>query len=133
MSPEHRQMDLAFEAGRLRSAGRACEAAPIYLQAADLEKRALDNASSELPKTRGVLAVSWVAMLYKARAFHQAEEGILNLMRQPEMLEATRWELREMLQAVWEEEEQEQLDSIAARNAENGSNETIEEFFAVCS
>lgn len=104
MSPEHNQsQELAVEAGKLMAGGRRNEARPLYIMAAELEKLALDKVPADKVRTRGILGVSWIAMLYKAGAFAAAEKGILELLPLQELPSESRWQLLELLEATWEE------------------------------
>src|SRR5262245_57724175 len=105
-SPEHQQaQDLAAQAGLLAQAGRGSEAVLLYQRAADWERKALQQIAPERVRTRGILAVSLAALLYKARALVEAETTICSFLAQSDLPAATRAELRELLRAVWQETE----------------------------
>lgn len=89
--------------------GHCAEACSLYGQAAAWEKKALDQLSPDKVRTLGILGISLVSLLHKARDFAQAELTAQELPREPDLLPSARRELDTILQA------------IQSRQAENGS------------
>jgi hypothetical protein len=109
-SREHQQaQELAAQAAGLAKAGRGAEARLLYEQAAEWEKKAVDQLPADKRRTRGILGISLVSLLYKARALAQAETAAQALLHRPDLLPTARRELETMLQ------------SIATQQAANGS------------
>jgi hypothetical protein len=100
--------DLHSRAERLATAaelavrsGNDADAAALYEQAAALETDALDALGSEKPRTRGITAVSAVALWYKARKYREAERlahvGLSSQTLPPFATE----QLQYLLQMLW--------------------------------
>lgn len=94
---------LAIEAGlalRARNAGQAVE---LYKRAAEVERRALDQLDVSKARTRGITAVSAVALWFKAREYALAEQLAHSMLADPHIPEFAREELRNLVQAIWTE------------------------------
>lgn len=85
---------------RARNAGQAVD---LYRRAAEVERRALDQLDISKARTRGITAVSAVALWYKAREYALAEQLAYSMLADPHILEFAREELRTLVQAIWTE------------------------------
>lgn len=68
-----RSEELAFEAERADKDGDAARARARFAQAAELEEQVVADTDPAEPRVKGVLAVSSVALWYKARRFTRAQ------------------------------------------------------------
>jgi hypothetical protein len=75
----------------------------LYAGAAELELRALRSVPPSQPRTKGILANSTVALYYKAALFDSSEMLAYEYLTQPDLPEFAREELRQTLQAIWED------------------------------
>ena len=94
---------LAIEAQlalRARNAGHAVE---LYKRAAEVERRALDQLDVSKERTRGITAVSAVALWFKAGEFALAEQLAYSMLADPHIPDFAREELRNLVQAIWTE------------------------------
>jgi hypothetical protein len=94
---------LAIEAElalRARDAGQAVE---LYRRAAEVERRALDQLDVSKARTRGITAVSAVALWFKAHEYALAEQLAHSMLADPHIPEFAREELRNLVQAIWTE------------------------------
>lgn len=94
---------LAIEAQlalRARNADRAVE---LYKRAAEVERRALDQLDVSKERTRGITAVSAVALWFKAGEYALAEKLAYSMLADPHIPEFSREELRNLVQAIWTE------------------------------
>lgn len=94
---------LAIEAQlalRARNAGHAVE---LYKRAAEVERRALDQLDVSKERTRGITAVSAVALWFKAGEYALAEQLAYSMLADPHIPEFAREELRNLVQAIWTE------------------------------
>lgn len=94
---------LAIEAQlalRARNAGQAVE---LYKRAAGIERQALDQLDVSKARTRGITAVSAVALWFKAREYALAEQLAHSMLADPHIPEFAREELRNLVQAIWTE------------------------------
>ena len=78
-------------------------AADLYRQAAELEQKALDSLESNKTRTRGITAVSAVALWYKANEYTAAECLAYGLLADGGMPDFARDQLRNLVQAIWTE------------------------------
>ena len=88
---------LAIEAQlalRARNAGHAVE---LYKRAAEVERRALDQLDVSKERTRGITAVSAVALWFKAGEFALAEQLAYSMLADPHMPDFAREELRNLV------------------------------------
>lgn len=83
-----------------RNAGRAIE---LYKRAAEIEQRALDQLDVSKTRTRGITAVSAVALWFKAGEYVLAEQLAHSMLADPNIPEFAREELRNLVQAIWTE------------------------------
>ncbi len=101
---------LAIEAQlalRARNAGRAVE---LYRRAAEVERRALDQVDVSKARTRGITAVSAVALWFKAREYALAEQLAYSMLADPHIPEFAREELRNLVQAIWTQSSMQKAD-----------------------
>jgi hypothetical protein len=92
---------LATEATLASRAGNPELAQDLYKQAAREEAFALDALKADKHRTRGITAVSAVALWYKGRDYASAEELAHRSMASPDLPTFARAQLRNLLQAVW--------------------------------
>ena len=102
-NPEHQKaQELSARAELARLGGQPEEARDLYARAADLELAGLHRLPLDKPRSRGILAVSYAALLFKAGLYDRAESAICELLSGDfELL--YRRQLRELLQVTWEE------------------------------
>lgn len=93
----------AIEATVALSAKDETRAADLYRQAAELEQKALDSLEQNKTRTRGITAVSAVALWYKANEYTAAERLAYGLLADDGMLDFARDQLRNLVQAIWTE------------------------------
>lgn len=94
---------LAIEAQiaiRDRNAGQASQ---LYKRAAEFERRALDQLDASKTRTRGITAVSAVALWFKAGEYVLAEQLAHSMLADPDMPDFARENLRDLVQAIWTE------------------------------
>lgn len=96
--------ELSARAELARRRGDIPAARDLYRQAAEIEQAALRTVPSEKPRTRGILAVSYAALLFKAAEYERAEAEICALLASGLNAEH-REQLRELLQVTWEEQQ----------------------------
>lgn len=75
----------------------------LYKQAADAERKALDQLDASKVRTRGITAVSAVALWFKAGEYALAEQLAHSTLADPLIPEFAREELRNLVQAIWTE------------------------------
>lgn len=75
-----------------------------YLLAAELEGLALQDVPADRPRSRGILAVSYVSLLFKAARYERAERAVCGLLAEGAVGEPYREQLRELLMVAWEEQ-----------------------------
>lgn len=98
-----RAQELAAQAMLAAQSDDRERALELYAEAADLERTAFLQVPVEKVRTRGILAVSFVSMLYKAREYDRAESELYGLLAQEELKESAKAQLRELLEVVWDE------------------------------
>lgn len=94
---------LAMEAHLAARAGEHGRALGLYREAAETEKRALDELDASKVRTRGITAVSAVALYYKAEEFNCAEQLAHLTLFAPDIPEFARADMRTLVQAIWTE------------------------------
>lgn len=100
----HRQAEaLAAEAEVALTQGRKQEAEELYSKAAISEQTSFEETPPEKQRTKSILAVSLVSLLYKARRYDEAELKIFELLASRKLLPWADLQLREMLEAVADE------------------------------
>lgn len=94
---------LAIEAEAARKAHNAGLAIDLYKCAAQLEKKALDQLDATKERTRGITAVSAVALWFKAGDYAAAEQLAHAMLADPSIPNFAREDLRNLVQAIWTE------------------------------
>jgi hypothetical protein len=101
MNELHRRAEaLASEAGLAANTGRTEDAGRLFSAAADLEFRALAELPPDRVRTRSVLAVSAVSLLYKAGRLDEAEMACFRILGSGELNSWGQAELRRLLAGV---------------------------------
>lgn len=101
---EHEKaQELSALAELARSQGRRDLARDLYAQAADLEKAAFEQLPVDRPRSRGILAVSYAALLFKAAEYDRVEIAICRMLGEVEP--TFRDQLRDLLQVAWDEQQ----------------------------
>lgn len=94
---------LAIEAQLALKARSTEHAIELYRQAADVERRALDQIDVSKVRTRGITAVSAVALWFKAGEYEFAEQLAHLMLADSHMPDFARGDLRDLVQAIWTE------------------------------
>jgi len=92
--------ELSADASVALAEGRKLEAFELYSKAAAFERAAFDETPVEKRRTRCILAVSFVSLLYKGRQYGEAELEIRSLLASQELLPWAEAQLRELLEAM---------------------------------
>lgn len=93
----------AIEAQLALRARNAVKAIELYKRAAEIERQALEQIDVSKARTRGITAVSAVALWFKAREYALAEQLAYSMLADPHIPEFARDELRNLVQATWTE------------------------------
>ncbi len=97
----HRQAEIFMGRADQKSVeGRVQEAAELRRQAAELEAQVFDLVPRDRPKTRGIIAVSSVALYRKAGALDQAIRQASYFLRHGGMHEYSQPDLEEMVEEM---------------------------------
>lgn len=94
---------LATEAQLLFLSRKYAEANALYRRAADLEKKALDSLDPSKKRTRGITAVSAVALYFKSGEFAVAERIAYAMLADAQIPQFAHADLRTLVQAIWTE------------------------------
>ena len=94
---------LAMGAQSAARTGDRQQALRLYREAAEAEKRALDELDVSKTRTRGITSVSAVALYYKAEEFNCAEQLAHLTLSAPDIPEFARADMRTLVQAIWTE------------------------------
>lgn len=94
---------LAIEAQIAVKERRNAQALELYRRAAEAEKQALDAIEVGKGRTRGVTAVSAVALWYKAGEYVSAEQLAHCMLADSDIPDFARDDLRNLVQAIWTE------------------------------
>lgn len=94
---------LAIEAQLALKARSTEQAIGLYRQAAEIERKALDQIDVSKVRTRGVTAVSAVALWFKAGEYDYAEQLAHLMLADSQIPEFARGDLRDLVQAIWTE------------------------------
>lgn len=94
---------LAIEAQLALQARNTGQALNLYRQAAEQERKALDQLDKSKTRTRGITGVSAVALWFKAGEYSLAEQLAHSMLSDPLIPEFARDELRNLVQAIWTE------------------------------
>lgn len=87
--------------------GKLPQSTLLYAKAADLEQQALASVDGTKARTRGITAVSAVSLWYKALAYDRAEQLAHSMLADPMIPQFARSDLRNLVQAIWNEREKE--------------------------
>jgi hypothetical protein len=99
-----RSAHFAAEAAALVRTGDLRLAQGLYAEAAALEGQAFAAIPVDKTRTRGILAVSHVALLYKSRHLDAAEQSIYLYLSDSSISPASHTAIKEMLEVVWDEQ-----------------------------
>lgn len=94
---------LAIEAQvalRARNTGQAID---LYRQAAEIERQALEQIDVSKVRTRGITAVSAVALWFKAGEYKHAEQLAHLMLADSHIPDFAREDIRNLVQAIWTE------------------------------
>jgi hypothetical protein len=91
---------LAIDADAANQAGEALRAHDLFIRAAAEESAALDSLSHEKQRTRGITAVSAVALWFKAQDYLAAEQLANRCLEDREMPPFAEKQLRDLLQTI---------------------------------
>jgi hypothetical protein len=94
---------LAIEASIANKSRDAARAQDLYRSAAQFEKQALSLLDASKTRTRGITAVSAVALWFKGGEYAQAEQIAHAALADATMPDFARQELRNLVQAIWTE------------------------------
>lgn len=92
---------LAAEGERVARSGDRTSAEDFYRQAAEAEAQALDHADPEKLRTRGITAVSAIALWYKAHQLPKAEQFAHRILGAGDLPEFAQSQIRELLTLIW--------------------------------
>ena len=93
----------ATEAHLALRSGRSSDARNLYKQAAELEQKALDLLDVTKARTRGITAVSAVALWFKAGEYTLAEQLACSMLADSQIPAFAREELQSLVRAIWTE------------------------------
>ena len=94
---------LAIEAHLALKSHNTGKAFDLYRQAAEIERRALDILDVSKVRTRGITAVSAIALWFKAGEYIQAEQLAYSMLADPHIPDFAREDMRNLVQAIWTE------------------------------
>jgi len=97
----NRSQELAAKASDELRSGLEEAAIETYTAAANAEQRALEQLSTEKPRTLGITAISATSLWFKARNYAAAESLALKLLDTSDLPEFARHDLRNLLQTIW--------------------------------
>jgi hypothetical protein len=95
---------LAAEAELARRSADPRQAEELYRQAASAEAQALEHVPSDKVRTRGITAISAVALWYKGREYARAERLAYHYLAAGELPRFAEAQLRELLNVIWSAE-----------------------------
>ncbi|MFN7921315.1 MAG: hypothetical protein U0Q16_14535 [Bryobacteraceae bacterium] len=93
----------AIQAELIARGGAGAGAATHYAEAARLEQQALGLVDPAKVRTKGITAVSAVALWYKAGEYDRAEALAFATLADPSLPQFARKDLRDLVQAIWTE------------------------------
>lgn len=94
---------LAIRAHLATLTGDVLNAQNLYKAAGEAERRALDSVDKAKTRTRGITAVSAVALLFKAEEYALAEQVAYAMLADEGIPSFARDDLRNLVQAIWTE------------------------------
>jgi hypothetical protein len=92
---------LAIDAQLALKAHNTEKALDLYRQAAEAERQALDILDMSKVRTRGITAVSAIALWFKAGEYVQAEQLAHSMLADPQIPAFARADIRNLVQAIW--------------------------------
>jgi len=92
---------LAAEASSALHLGERTRAETLYRAAAEEEEAALKELGSDKVRTRGITAVSGVALWYKGKDYTAAERMAHKYLAEPDLPSFSAIQLRSLLHAIW--------------------------------
>lgn len=102
---DHRKaQQLSQQAESDLRAGKIERALRKYSEAAALEEKVLDAVDEGKDRTYSIIAVSAVALWYKAREYEQAQLVAYRALATARLTHSARSELRELLEVIWDEQ-----------------------------
>ena len=93
----------AIEAQLALKSRRTEQSIELYRKAAELEQSALEQIDISKARTRGITAVSAVALWFKAGVYERAEQLAHSMLADPQIPDFARVDLRDLVQAIWTE------------------------------
>lgn len=96
-----RSEQLAIEAESAKRAGDRQRAEALYREAATVEERAFADLPIDRRRTRGITAVSAVALAYKAREYADAERSAHRYLADGGLPTFAEAQLRDLLHVIW--------------------------------
>jgi hypothetical protein len=94
---------LAIEAHLALRERNTSQALDLYKRAAETERRALDLLDISKVRTRGITAVSAIALWFKAGEYAYAEQLAHLMLADPDIPDFAREDIRNLVQAIWTE------------------------------
>lgn len=94
---------LAIEAQMSLKSNDKAKALDLYEQAAEIERQALDILDVSKTRTRGITAVSAIALWFKAEDYVKAEQLAHSMLADPNCPDFAREDIRNLVQAIWTE------------------------------
>jgi hypothetical protein len=100
----------ALAAGAHQAArdGHSEESRRLFIEAAEAEQLALDQIGSDKPRTLGIIAISATALFYKGGDLTRAGQLAHKMSAEPALPPFAHQELRGLLQAIWNEQAQDE-------------------------
>ena len=99
INPEHEQAQkLSSQAALLLQRANMAEARRLFSRAARMEKQALGKIPSEKTRTRGILSVSFAALLIKAEDYRGARKELPELLREATLPPSSRRQIEDLLE-----------------------------------
>ena len=96
--------ELSVRAEMSERAGDSSQARELYLNAAGFERIAYEKIPADKPRTLGALAVSWLALLYKAKSPTVAPVAYSLLIRE-DLPRSAVIQIKDILASTWEDQE----------------------------
>jgi len=99
INPEHEQaQELSSRAALLLQKSKKAEARRLFARAARMEKQALAKIPSDKARTRGILSVSFAALLIKAENYREAREELPKLLEDATLSPSSRRQIEDLLE-----------------------------------
>lgn len=99
---------LAASAHQAARAGNMEDSLRLFIQAAEAEQLALDQIGSDKPRTLGIIAISAAALFYKGGDLVRASKVAHKMSAEPALPSFAHQELRGLLQAIWNQQAQDE-------------------------